>query len=166
MEFTVTYDKLSLNAAARALFLHRWDPLFPGPAIFLTIAALIVGISSYVLTGPVSRTALFLSLGILSAIVWLGAFALTRQKILKHSGEVARIALAERLIRVATERGAVDFPWDSIIKIDLSVHNVLLFVSRGVAIMIPAASIPPDAKHFLELKRNELVSPATQGPPR
>jgi hypothetical protein len=156
MEFTVKYDKHSLGAAAKTLFFHRWYPLFPGFAVSLVIAALSAGAISFVLSGFVLTTAIFILLGISSAITSLGAFALHRHTMLRLSGEVARIELAEDFVRVDSVLGKAELPWSSITEIEKDVWNVLLFVSRGTAIVIPTASIPHDAQELIERKRGRV----------
>jgi hypothetical protein len=156
VEFLVKYDVHSLDAAAKTLFLHRWYPLFPWIAACLTTSALFAGAISYALSGPTANTAIFLSLGISSAVASLFAFSQHRRRMLKRSGETARIELDEDVVRIDSVRGTAEIPWKSVVQIVNGVPNVLLFVSRGAAIVIPAASIPAEALELVERKRREF----------
>lgn len=157
MTFTVEYDKRSLTYAVKSLFLDRWNLVFPGMFVYLTIAALVVGTISFVVSGPVLTTAIFLLLGVLNPTTLLCAFALLRHRVLKLLGTTARIDLNDRFVRVESVLGEVELSWSSIIKIDEGEESILLFVSRGAAIVIPRASTPPDALDLLEQKRRALT---------
>jgi hypothetical protein len=159
MELIVKYDDRSLAAAAKTLFFHRWHPLFPWIATGLTMFALTVGVTSLVLRGPIVTTAIFLSAGILSTLGSLTGFAQHRRRIMRRSGQVARLELGERVLQVDSASGAAEIPWKSLVQIDKDSLNVFLFVSRGAAIIIPTGSIPAAAMELLERKRLELVRP-------
>jgi hypothetical protein len=158
MELIVKYDDRSLAAAAKTLFFHRWHPLFPWVATFLTMFSLIVGTTSLVLSGFVDRTVIFLSLGILSTAGSLAGFAQHRRRIMRRSGEVARLTLGEHVVRVDSASGSAEIPWKSLVQIDRGLLNVFLYVSPGVAVIIPTGSIPAAAMELLERKRLELGS--------
>lgn len=156
MELIVKYDDRSLAAAAKTLFFHRWHPLFPWIAACLTMLSLTVGAISLVLGGPVDTTVIFLSLGTLSTLGSLTGFAQHRRRIMRRSGEVARLELREHMVRVESASGSAEIPWTSLVQIDGDLLNVLLYVSRGVAVIIPTGSLPAAAMEFLERKRLEL----------
>jgi hypothetical protein len=156
MEFIVKYDDRSLAAAAKALFFHRWHPLFPWIATWLTMLSLIVGAISLVLGGPVDTTVMFLSLGTLSTLGSLTGFARHRRRIMRRSGEVARLELGEHAVRIDSASGSAEIPWKSLVQIDRDLLNVLLYVSPGVAVIIPTGSIPAAAMELLERRRLEL----------
>lgn len=156
MELIVKYDDRSLAAAAKRLFFHRWHPLFPWIATCLTMLSLTVGATSLVLRGPVDTTVMFLSLGILSALGSLTAFAQHRRRIMRRSGEIARLELDEHVIRVDSASGSAEIPWKSLVQIDRDSLNVFLYVSPGAAVIIPTGSIPAAAMELLERKRLEL----------
>jgi hypothetical protein len=158
MELIVKYDDRSLAAAAKTLFLHRWHPLVPWIATCLTMLSLTVGATSLVLRGPVDTTVIFLSLGILSTLGSLTGFALHRRRVMRRSGEVARLELGEHVVRVDSASGSAEIPWKSLVQIDSGLLNVFLYVSRGVAVVIPTGSIPAAAMELLERKRLELGS--------
>lgn len=158
MELIVKYDDRSLAAAAKALFFHRWHPLFPWIATTLTILSLVVGAASLFLRGLVDTTVIFLSLGLLSALSSLMIFAQHRHRVMRRSGEVARLELGERAVRIDAASGSAEIPWKSLVQIDRGLLNVLLYVSPGVAVIIPTASIPAAAMELLERKRRELDS--------
>lgn len=156
MKFIVKYDKQSLAAAAKSLFVHRWYPMFPGIAITLTIVSLIVGAVTVVANGFGVTSVLFLSLGVLNAIAWISLFTRHRHLIMRRSGEVASMELDDESVRVESDRGNVEIAWNSMIQVDKDNCNVLLFVSRGSALVMPTSSIPNEVMEVVERKRVRL----------
>jgi hypothetical protein len=163
MELIVKYDDHSLAAAAKTLFFHRWYPFFPWALPCLIMFSLVVGATSFVLSGFGDITVIFLSIGILGASGSLSIFAQHRQRIMRRSGEVARVDLGEDVVRVDSAIGSAEIPWKSFVQIDRGLLNVFLYVSPGVAVIIPTGSIPAAAMELLERKRLELGAPKGGG---
>lgn len=160
MEFTVKYDDRVLSAAAITLFLHRWRPLFPWPVTVLATLLLLVGAVSVYLRGPFETTVLCLSLFILNVVAWLGVYAAHRARVVRHSGEVARVLIGEDLVHVESAKGVSEFSWKAIREVEIGPISVVLFATRGTGFILPTCAIPSAAMEIIE-KKGELIRSET-----
>jgi hypothetical protein len=76
---------------------------------------------------------------------------------MRRSGEVVRLELGEHVVRIDAASGAGEIPWKSLVEIDRDLRNVFLYVSPGVAVIIPTGSVPAAAMELLDRKRLELA---------
>ena len=60
-------------------------------------------------------------------------------------------------MRVEFPKGVTEVPWSAVAEIEVGLVNVLMFIARGVAIILPTASVPSAAIEIFEkIKRTTL----------
>lgn len=157
MEFVAKYDAHALSEAAIQLFLHRWRPLLPWPAVGLSALSLLVGAICFYADGPLGVTTVFLSLGVLSVVACATLFVLHRRRVMSRDGDIARVLLGEQGVRVEVASGQAEVLWKDIAEIEIGTESVLLFVSRGVALMLPKGSVPAAAMDEIVRRKQESI---------
>jgi hypothetical protein len=156
VEFEVIYDGVALTAASKRLFFSRWRSLFPIPALVLTTLCVLAGTIAIVAGSNGAIAALYFSFAFLVPTAWLTIYVLHRRRFMQRVGERAHIKLTEEAISFESPRGISTVRWQDVQQIEIGSLNVYIFVSRGVAIAIPAAAAPTNAIAFIEKKRQEI----------
>jgi hypothetical protein len=77
---------------------------------------------------------------------------------MKRSGEIARVLIGEKIVRVESVKGVAEVPWSAVTEIEIGLANVLIFIARGIAIILPTASVPSAAIEIIERMRPKKTS--------
>ena len=146
-EFSFRYDEESVRIASRTLFKKTYGRLLRW-VLPISVPSLvgIVLISRY--TG-VAELNWMLILPVISGLGWLNIYWAQARRLVRTLQGESRVQLTETDFSISSDRGSHTWPWKTFKYSVRDSRNVLLFVGRGVAIVVPTQGASGEALDFL-----------------
>jgi hypothetical protein len=157
-KFSVSYDRETLDVAASRLFLNRWSPLFPYGA--LLVLGLGLGLTGYLISlqgfSFVTKLILFLTVG--AAATWGLLLLRERTRLRAQAGSEVEFTLTEDSVTAKAGCELLTRSWNELHLVELTPECTLIYLMRGVALVIPNKDLPPDGKKLILERAKRLLS--------
>ena len=146
-DFAISYEKDALRVAARTFFMQVYGrllfwmllpyPVALGCAIFLRVVT------------DISWVTWLLVYVALSPLYWVYLYWRQRRRLLRGMTGTVRVRLTDAEFSIASERGSHAWPWKTFKFVRRDSANLLLFLARSLAIIVPTKGVPEAAIDFV-----------------
>ena len=149
-EFSVTYDEDSVRLASRTFFMQVYGRLLRW-IVLLFALSLTVAVLLRISTGASWLNWLMVALALSHLSLVYLYWAQARRMVRAFKG-TARVRLTDTELSIASERGSHAWPWKAFRFARRDPKNVLLFVARAAAVVVPTNGAPEAAVDFVMVR--------------